>query len=284
LSADGNLPEAGTSPEADRVTEIRPSPDELIRLAAKDAIAVRPTIGPITPDELAVAASAGVRRDARGHITDWRCSDGKWRPAGELFRQVKGERRKSEQERQGNNARHLALPATGAFPEPCQRSTVPSAGEDYRRLRAAHWVRAMGPANDNSQEIDRLGVGGLVPFARARANVGLPPANPCPTGIASGTEFLGFRIHRSATASKGSFVGAPDAVESQIVATMDAPKVEAALGGHAAILEDSLNGLTAREIAVKRGWGGTKQAERKVVAMQDAALAALAEVEEKMAA
>ena len=104
------------------------------------------------------------------------------------------------------------------------------------------------------------------------------------TAIAPGTEFLGFRIHQSATASKGSFVGAFDAVESQIVATMDAPKVEAALGMHAAVLEESLNGMTAREIAAKRGWGDTKPAERKAVAAQDAALDALAEVERKLAA
>jgi hypothetical protein len=288
LSAEANLPEVGgAKPEADRVTEIRPSPDELIRLAAKDAIAARLTIGPITPEELAIAASARVRRDARGHITDWRCSDGKWRPAGELFRQVKGERRKTEQARQDDNARHLAIPATGSFPEPLPRSTVPSSGEDFRRLRAAHWVAAMGPANDNSREIDRLGVGSRHSFDEAWSNAGMYPACRVPrfmTGIARGAEFLGFRIHRSATASKGSFVGAFDAVEMQIVSTMDSPQIEAGLGEHAAVLEDSLNGMTARQIAAKRGWGDTKQAERRAVAAQDAALERLAEVEQKLAA
>jgi len=158
LSADGNLPESGTSPEADRVTEIRPSPDELIRISAKDAIAAREGYGPITPDDLAAAVSRNTRRDSRGHVTEWRCSDGKFRPVAELFRQQKGKRRKTEQARQDDNARHLSLPATGHFPEPLPRSTTPSSGEDFRRLRAAHWVQAMGPTNDNSQEIDRLGV------------------------------------------------------------------------------------------------------------------------------
>jgi hypothetical protein len=285
LSADGNLPEAGSTTEADRVTETRPSPDELIRISVRDAIAAREGYGPITPDDLAAAVDRNTRRDSRGHVTHWRCSDGKFRPVAELFRQPKGERRKTEQERQDDNARHLSLPATGSFPEPIQRSAVPSEGEDFRRLRAAHWVAAMGPANSNQrQEIDRLGVGGLVPFARARANVGLPPAWPAPTAIAPGAEFLGFRIHRSATASKGSFVGAFDAVETQIVETMDAPKVEDALGEHGQVLDMSIEGATARQIAAEMGFGSTKQAERRAVAAQDAALAALAGVEEKLAA
>jgi hypothetical protein len=205
----------------------------------------------------------------------------------ELFRQQKGKRRKTEMERQSDNARHLALPATGTFPPPLPRSATPSAGEDYRRLRAAHWVRAMGPANDNQrQEIDRLGVGSRHSFEEAWNNAGLYPACRLPrfmTAIAPGTEFLGFRIHRSATASKGSFVGAFDAVENQIVETMDAPKVEAALGEHAAVLEDSLNGMTARQIASERGWGDDKSAEQRAVRAQDRALAALSQVQKRAA-
>jgi hypothetical protein len=151
-------------------------------------------------------------------------------------------------------------------------------------MRHATMCIAMVPANQNQRcEIDRLGVGGAVPFARARANAGLPPANRCPTGIARGVEFLGFRQHRSATASKGSFVGAFDAVENQIVETMDAPKVEAALGEHAAVLGDSLDGMTARQIAEKRGWGDDKSAEQRAVRAQDRALAALAEVQKRAA-
>ena len=286
LSAEGNLPEVGAAkPETDRVTEIRPSPDELIRLAAKDAITARAGYGPITPRELEEAVSRNTRRNARGHITDWKGSDGKWRPFAELFRQPKGARRTTEMARRGANGRHLALPSTGRFSEPLPRGAVPSSGEDFLRLRVAYWVRAMGPANENRRrEIDHLGVGGTVPFDRARANAGLPPAEPCPTGIARGAEFLGLRIHRNAAAAKGSFVGAPDAVENAIIAKMDMPRIKAALGEHADVIEDSLDGLTARELAAKRGWGSTKQAERKAVVAQDEALVALARVEERMAA
>jgi hypothetical protein len=56
------------------------------------------------------------------------------------------------------------------------------------------------------------------------------------------------------------------------------------LGNHAKVLDLSIAGLTAREIAAKLGWGDTKQAERRAVAAQDAALQALAGLEEKLAA
>lgn len=48
LSAEGGLPDVGAKPQADRVTEIRPSPDEMVRLAAKDAIIALNGYGPIT--------------------------------------------------------------------------------------------------------------------------------------------------------------------------------------------------------------------------------------------
>ena len=91
-------------------------------------------------------------------------------------------------------------------------------------------------------------------------------------------------MHSNPTAAKGSFVGAPDSVERQIVETIDAPRIDAALGENAKILDMSIAGMTAREIAAKMGWGDTKHAERRAVAAQDAALAALAGLEEKMAA
>ncbi|WP_200844474.1 hypothetical protein [Bradyrhizobium sp. USDA 3458] len=50
------------------------------------------------------------------------------------------------------------------------------------------------------------------------------------------------------------------------------------------MLEASLDGQTAREIAAASGWGNTKQAERKAVAAQDGALAALAAMEKRLAA
>jgi hypothetical protein len=50
---------------------------------------------------------ARVRFDAKGVITEWRGFDERWHHAAELFRQPKGKRRKSESERQDDNARQL---------------------------------------------------------------------------------------------------------------------------------------------------------------------------------
>jgi hypothetical protein len=280
LSADGDLPEAG-KPLPDRVTELRPSPDEVVRIAARTAIAARDGVGPITPAELDAAADRNTRRDARGAVTHWRGSDGKWRLVAELFRQPKGQRRKSEAARSEDNAHHLALRGSGTFPVRAQRSTTPSAGEDYRRLRAAHWVAAFGVANDNARvDIDRAGVGALVAFDRARANAGLPPVERGPTVIAPGAEFLAFRVHSNPRATPGSFVGPASGLEDVMIAAIDAPRNEAALGDHARVLDLSIAGATAKEIALTMGWDAGRQGERKAVAAQDAALVAL----EKMAA
>lgn len=279
LSTDGDLPEAG-KPLPDRVTELRPSPDEVVRIAARTAIAARDGVGPITPAELDAAAERNMRRDARGAITHWRGSDGKWRQVAELFRQPKGKRRKSEEERHDNNARHMALRGSGTFPVRAQRSATPSAGEDYRRLRAAHWVQAMGPANDNRRVLDRRKIGAGVLFDRARANAGLPPVERGPTVIAPGAEFLAFRVHSNPRATPGSFVGPASGLEDVMIAAIDAPRNEAALGDHARVLDLSIAGATAKEIALTMGWDAGRQGERKAVAAQDAALVAL----EKMAA
>ncbi len=277
LSADGDLPEAG-KPLPDRVVELRPSPDEIVAIAARTAIAVRDGVGPITPAELAAAAEHNTRRDARGAVTHWRGSDGKWRPVAELFRQPKGQRRKSEEERHDDNARHLALRGSGTFPERAQRSATPSAGEDYRRLRASHWVAAMGPANDNRRELDRMKIGAGVQFEDAWRNAGLYPACRLPrfqTAIAPGAEFLAFRVHSNPRATQGSFVGPASGPEDSMIAAIDAPRNEAALGDHARVLDMSIAGATAKEVASELGWGAGRQGERKAVAAQDASLAAL---------
>lgn len=62
------------------------------------------------------------------------------------------------------------------------------------------------------------------------------------------------------------------------------PRVAAALGDHCDVLERSLDGDTAREIAVANGWGNGKAGERRAVTAQDNALAALAAMEKKLAA
>jgi hypothetical protein len=77
----------------------------------------------------------------------------------------------------------------------------------------------------------------------------------------------------------GGVEGGHDLVERQIVETIDAPRIDVALGEHAKILDQSIVGMTAREITATMGWGNTKQGERKTMAAQDAALAALADVE-----
>jgi hypothetical protein len=288
LSAEGNLPEVGSKPRADRIKEIRPGPDEMVRLAVQDAILARDGYGPITAGEMDSPMKARLRFDKHGLISEWRGSDDKWRPAAELERQPKGKRRKSEQERQDDNARHLAIRGSGGFPEPFQRSATPSDGEDYRRLRAAHWAQTMGAANDNARlGIDRAGVGGRHTFDQAWSKAGLFPACRIPRymkAIAPGAEFMAFRVHSNPRAMQGGVEGGHDLVERQIVETIDQPRIDAALGEHAKVLDLSIAGMTARELAGKMGWGDTKAAERKAVAAQDAALAALADIEQKLAA
>jgi hypothetical protein len=276
LSAEGPLPEGrlvmdgdpegGTVMQSDHVSEIKPGLGELKRIG-----------------EWMAAGEEGVRTNSQGHIVEWRGADGKFRPVAELTRQAKGKRRKSEDEIQEDASRHLSLPATGGFPERLPYAARASDGADYWRLRHAFMLQAMNAGNDNRRaEIDRLGVGSSVPFAEARAKASLPPAERCPTVIAKGAEFHAFAVH--STKSMDGFEGAHDADERQIIETIDQPKVDAALGDHTRTLDLSAAGLTARQIAVELGLGGTKAAERKVVAMQDAALAALAAVDEKLAA
>ncbi|MCK1279473.1 hypothetical protein IVB46_30055 [Bradyrhizobium sp. 61] len=57
---------------------------------------------------------------------------------------------------------------------------------------------------------------------------------------------------------------------------MDAPAVARKLGEHAAVLNEALDGLTARQMAAKRGWGDSKAAEQRAIRAQDRAIEALA--------
>jgi hypothetical protein len=279
MPANDNQP-SGT--QIDRIVEIRPSPDEMVRLTVKDAIKARRGYGPITAAELDVPMRARLRTDHRGHITHWLGGDNRWHDTAELFRQPKGKRRKTDEEREADNQRHLAISGSGGFPAASTYRERGSEGEDYRRNRAAYWAQTLSACSDNRRrEIDRLGVGGGHAFGEAWANAGLPPACRIPrykTAIAPGAEFLGYRQHPNVTATLGSFVGPASGPEDTIIATMDAPQVAAALAAHAAVLEASLDGLTAREIAAANGWGNTKAGERKAVAAQDNALEALAKL------
>jgi hypothetical protein len=215
-------------------------------------------------------------------------SDNRWHGTAELFRQPKGKRRKPVQERIDDNARHLAIRGSSTFPERCQRSATPSHGEDFRRMRAAHWVQAMGVANDNARiDIDRAGIGSRHSFDEAWRNAGLYPACRIPrhvTAMAKGAEFMAYRVYSNPRAMQGGPEGGHDLVERQMVDTIDAPRVDAALGEHAKLLDMSIAGMSTREIGIQLGFGDTKQGERKAVSAQDAALQALADVEAKLAA
>jgi hypothetical protein len=82
------------------------------------------------------------------------------------------------------------------------------------------------------------------------------------TAVAPGAEFMGYRQHHSTTAPQhhsvtatpGSFAGPASGPEDALIAALDAPQVAAALAAHAAVLEASLDGLTAR-LADTKGWG-----------------------------
>ncbi|WP_245471191.1 hypothetical protein [Bradyrhizobium genosp. SA-3] len=266
------------STQVDRIVEIRPSPAEQMRIVVNDAIRIRGGYGPITHRELDAAARRNLKVED-GRIVKWRGSDNRWHHAAELFRQVKGGRRKTDEERLADNQRHLSISGSGGFPVASTYRERGSEGEDYRRMRSAHWAQSLCACNDNRRmEIDRTGLGSRATFAEARSNAGLAPAERCPTAIAHGAEFLAYRVHSNPTAAKGSFVGAPDAAENAIVAGIDAPRIAAALGEHREVLEASLDGMTAREIAAKRGWGSGKAGERKSVALQDAALVTLEKI------
>jgi hypothetical protein len=266
----------------DTVYEVRPTEGEIERACRKQE-----------------QYGIGLRFNAKGEITHWRVHDEdgnpvldekggeRWFEAREGYRQARGKRRKSRAEVAEEGARHLAIPATGSFPGRSGYVERGSGGADYWRLRHAFMLQSMTACNDNRRaEIDRLGVGGRHSFDEAWSNAGLPPASRIPrytTVIARGAEFLAFRVHSNPTAAKGSFVGAPDAVKNAIAAAMDAPKVSESIREHAAVLEESLDGATARQIAAKRGWGDSKSAEQRAVRAQDRALAALSEAYKKAA-
>ena len=238
----------------------------------------------------------GLRFNRKGEITHWRAHDEignpaldddgneRWFRAREGYRQSKGTRRKSLKALAADSARHLSLPGVGGFPETAPYRARQSDGADYWRIRHAAMCHAIVGENEPARrEIDRLGVGAAVPFAVARANAGLPPAERCPKAVARGATFMAGSVSLNETASQGSFVGAPDAAENALIARIDTPAAEAALGRHAEVLQDSLDGMSAREIATKHGWGNSKAAEQRVVRAQDRALAALAEVQRKAA-
>ncbi|OSJ32435.1 hypothetical protein BSZ19_19255 [Bradyrhizobium japonicum] len=133
---------------------------------------------------------------------------------------------------QEDAARHLALPATGQLPSAAYKGTG-------------------RPCSYNAL-LQRLGVSGFYSFDEAWANAGLYPACRVTrhmVGIARGVQFMAGRVRRNACASEGSFVGPASGPEGALIAGLDAPRVAAALGENHAVLEASLEGLAARQIA-----------------------------------
>jgi hypothetical protein len=256
---------------ADSVHEMRPSDREI-----ETALKSDPT------------GKECFRYNSQGHLTQWRIitdeGEERWFRAREGYRHSKGARRPSAGDTEDASP-YLALRGGYSPPDTTPRSKALSEGADYCRMRAAYWVEAMGAINDARRlELDRLGVGARAAFAQARANVGLQPAERLQDGVAWQVDFLCGKVDRGGKAKHGSFVGAPDDAENRLIAQMDAPAISAELGEHAAIIDMSLSGSSAAEIAVKLGYAKTKAGERRVVAAQDAALVALAAVQEKLAA
>ncbi|MET4739716.1 hypothetical protein ABIF73_003855 [Bradyrhizobium japonicum] len=263
----------------DTVYEIRPTEGEIERACMKQDV-----------------YGIGLRFDGRGRITAYRAHDAKgdpvldedgeerWFPAREGYRQSKGARRKSQIELAEESAQHLSLRGSGGFPERSSYVERDSGGADAWRMRHARMCDLIaGLYNGRRVEIDRLGIGARASFEAARSVVGLAPAERGPTVVALGAVFLAGKTRRNALAAEGSFVGAPDAVENAVAAAMDAPAVGHQLGEHAAVLNDALDGLTARQIAAKRGWGSGKAAEQRAVRAQDRALEALAKAQKQAA-
>ncbi|UEM08293.1 hypothetical protein J4G43_026115 [Bradyrhizobium barranii subsp. barranii] len=263
----------------DTVYEIRPNEGEIERACLKQDV-----------------HGIGLRFDGRGRITAYRAHDAKgdpvlddqgnegWFPAREGYRQSKGRRRVSQADLAEESAQHLSLRGSGGFPERSSYVERGSGGADAWRMRHARMNHLIaGMYNGHRLEIDRLGIGSRATFAEARSAVGLAPAERGPTVVARGAVFLAGKTRRNALAAEGSFVGAPDAVENAIAAAMDAPAVRHQLGEHAVVLNDALDGLTARDMASKRGWGNSKGAEQRAVRAQDKALEALAEAQKQAA-
>jgi hypothetical protein len=284
--ARGNLPETKGEMMLDRLHETRPSPDELMSIAARDAIAMRAAIGPITRLEHENAMRRTTRRDSRGRITEWQGSDNRWRPVVELRRQAKGMRREAETERREAAELHIRTFATGSFPIVDRGADYYSEGVSFWRIRHASMCHAMLAANDNRRiETVRLGIDGHVPFDKARANVGLSPSVRCATAIAKGAEFIGGCAGSNSGAHKAPVDGGNFAVEDAIIGAIDQPRIDAALGNrNAEFLNLSLAGKTAKQIAVILRLGNGKAGERRVVSMQDSALVALADIEQRLAA
>ena len=61
----------------------------------------------------------------------WRALIYRWHDAADLSRQVKGARRKTDEEREADNQRHLAIRSSGGFPTASTYRDRRAEGENY---------------------------------------------------------------------------------------------------------------------------------------------------------
>jgi len=174
----------------DTVIEQRPSPDELNRILHRRF----PGMGPAYGAQLDEAA----RKTFNADLSKWLGLDGRWHSTAEKYRQSKGGRRQAKARRSDSNSRHLAVPATGRFPEHSRYVERGSQGEDFRRHRAAYWVKSMPLWAPTTGPVVRL--------------------EAC---CATGAGFMGQRVHGSASASRAGCYGVPGAVEDAMIALID---------------------------------------------------------------
>lgn len=279
----------------DQVSQHADNDDVASGFAVDTVYEIRPTEGEIERACLKQEKyGVGLRFDGRGKITAYRAHDAngdpaldeqgkeQWFPAREGYRQSKGARRRSLAEIAEESAQFLSLRGSGGFPERSSYVERGSGGADAWRMRHARLCELIaGLYNGPRLELDRLGIGARTSFAAARSAVGLAPSDRGPTVVARGAAFLAGKTKGNKLATPGSLVGPACGAEDVWIASMDAPKLEAGLGEHAAVLNEALDGLTARQIAAKRGWGNSKAAEQRAVRAQDRALAALAEAQKQ---
>ncbi|WP_407122768.1 hypothetical protein [Bradyrhizobium sp. STM 3561] len=213
----------------------------------------------------------GLRFNDKGRLIEYRVAaedgtpainkEGKelWLRPREGYRQPKGGRRKTSRELSANNSAHgswlMSLRGAGTIPPSMAPDTrYPSLGELFDRPAAA--MAGFAVPSKLREEIVALGVDG------GRTLEQCADANPFATiarrkvGIAWKVDFLAGKPDSGGTATEGSFVGAPDAAEMTMIATMDANAVK--IGDK---LEMALAGMTLREIAVAHGHNDNKGGE-----------------------
>lgn len=249
----------------DTVVEIRPTPNEIM-LASK-------------PDE---NGEIGLRFNAKGVLIEWRPVDENGKPAigangkhvwlkpVDRYRHAKGGRRKTARELSAKSSEHaewfLSLSGIGKMPPAWVPDTrYPSTCHVMTRLTAAA-VGYVVPSKLRDL-LASHGVDGTRTLEQcADAN---PQANVtrCKPGMAWKVDFLCGKPDANAMAAEGSFVGAPDAAETAMIAAIDA-------NGHAVpdVLDMALAGMTMREIAAAKGRKPTKGGEEWAVRAVDRAI------------